>query len=245
MECLGETMQERVDAVLARIAAACRRAGRARDAVRLVAVAKTYGPEAVAEAARCGLDSMGESRIQEARQKIPLCPSGLSWHMIGHLQRNKVREAVRLFDRFHAIDSLALLERLEAMADEAGRRVAACLEVNVSGESAKYGLAPEAVPAVLEAAAGLRRVEVTGLMTIPPFHPEPEAARPYFRRLRELRDTWAAGSGLALEDLSMGMSGDFEVAIEEGATWVRVGSALFGPRAPRRRPGPEEGESCV
>ena len=243
MEQLGETMQERVDAVVARIEAACRRVGRAPDTVQLVAVAKTYGPEAVAEVARCGLDVIGESRVQEARQKQPLCPSGLSWHMIGHLQRNKVREAVHLFDMFHGIDSLPLLERLEAMADEAGRRVTACLEVNVSGEAVKHGFAPDAVPAALATAAGLRRVEVMGLMTIPPFNPDPEAARPYFRRLRELRDAWAADSGLALDALSMGMSGDFEVAIEEGATWVRVGAALFGPRAPRRSPG--EDASCA
>ncbi len=239
----GAAMQARVDRVFEQVEAACRRAGRSPGAVRVIAVAKTYGPEVVSEAFRCGLETMGENRVQEARQKIPLCPSGCTWHLIGHLQRNKVREAVRLFAMIHSVDSLRLLESIEQAADEAGLAVPVCLQVNVSGESSKYGFAPAAVPEALAVAAGMRRAEVAGLMTIPPFHPDPEASRASFRCLREWRDTWAAESGFPLTELSMGMSGDFEVAIEEGATMIRVGAALFGPRQPRSAK--REDETCA
>ena len=223
-------MAERVAGVRARMESACRRVGRDPASVELVAVAKTFGPDVVREAAEAGVLVVGENRVQEAVEKIPLCPSGLRWHFVGHLQTNKAGPAVAIFDMLHAVDSAKLLERLEGEAEEAGKRLPVCLEINVSGERSKFGMAPEAVPEVLARAGSLRRVEVVGLMTIPPFAPDPETARPFFRRLRELRDRWRGETGLALDGLSMGMSGDFEVAIEEGATWVRLGSLIFGQR---------------
>lgn len=229
---MSTSMAERLASVEEQISRACARAGRDRGDVLLVAVSKTYPPEAVDALARLGCKEFGESRVQEAAQKIPACSSGLAWHGIGHLQRNKVAPAVTLFTRLHGVDSVRLLERIEHCAAEAGHSVQACLEVNVSGESSKYGFAPAEVPAVLEEVLPrLRYVQVDGLMTIAPFSTDPEGARPYFRRLRTLRDAWSSASGWPLDVLSMGMSHDVEVAIEEGATMVRVGSALFGPRA--------------
>jgi pyridoxal phosphate enzyme (YggS family) len=224
-------MQSRIDAILLRMASACARAGRAVEDVRLIAVSKTYPPDSVNEAAACGLSVFGESRVYEAEAKISLCPGHVEWEFIGHLQRNKVRQAVTLFRKIHAVDSLALLNKINSSAELLGSTVSVCLEINVSGEASKYGLAPEGVPDVLEAATNLLHVDVIGVMTIPPFSPDAEQARPYFRKLRELRDSWSAQSGFALSELSMGMSGDFEVAIEEGATCIRVGTAIFGSRA--------------
>jgi pyridoxal phosphate enzyme (YggS family) len=224
---------ERLCAVRGRIAGACSRCGRDPSEVTIVAVAKTHGPDAVREAAGAGIGIIGENRVQEAIQKMPQCPSSLRWHMVGHLQSNKSRVAVSMFDMIHSVDSVKLLDRLDRDAEEEGRRLPVCLEVNVSGESSKFGLAPGDVPAVLEAATRLRWVEVVGLMTIPPFTPEPEGARPFFRRLREFREGWRTGSGMELGTLSMGMSNDFEVAVEEGATIVRLGTVLFGERARR------------
>jgi len=221
---------ERLDGVLRRIEAAGERAGRDPAEVRVLAVAKNFGPEAVTEAAAAGITVIGENRVQEAAAKIPLCPGHLRWHMVGHLQRNKARPAVELFECIHAVDSRRLLETLDRTAREAGRTMPVMLEINVSGESSKYGLSPEEAPDVLELSKTLANTEIAGLMTIPPFAPDPESVRPHFRRLRELRDRWRLQSGIPLEDLSMGMSGDFEVAVEEGATWVRIGSALFGTR---------------
>jgi hypothetical protein len=205
-----------------------------------VAVAKTHGVDAVQEAADAGLGIIGENRVQEAQQKIPLCSSSLRWHMVGHLQSNKSRAAVALFDMIHAVDSAKLLERLERDAEEEGKRLPVCLEVNVSGESSKFGLSPDAVAGVLDVASGLRCVEVVGVMTIPPFTPDPEGARVFFRRLRANLDKWRDSSGLRLGTLSMGMSNDFEVAIEEGSTMVRLGTVLFGERARRE---PVDGET--
>ena len=219
----------------ARVRQACERSGRSVEEVTIVAVAKTFGPEDVMRMAAAGLTLFGENRVQEARQKIPLCSGSLEWHLVGHLQRNKVRDAVRLFSMVHSADSVRLLEALEGACAAAGKTLPVCLEVNVSGESSKQGLKPEEVPTVLDRCGGLRNVEVVGLMTIPPFAPEPEAARPFYRRLRELREAWRAGSGFPLEHLSIGMSNDFEVAVEEGATLVRLGTVLFGPRGRRAR----------
>lgn len=223
-------MTERIAAIQGRISAACARAGREPGSVTLIAVSKTHPPEAIREAANAGLTVFGESRVQEARAKIPLCPSGLSWHLVGHLQTNKVKHAVQLFEVIHSVDSFRLLEAVDHACGEAGRRMDVLLEVNVSGEAVKFGLGPEAVPDVLKRANELMNVNVVGLMTMPPFAEDAEKARPHFRRLRELRDTWRAEYWFALDQLSMGMSGDFEVAIEEGATLVRVGTALFGER---------------
>ena len=227
---MNASLQERVDAVIERMAQACARCGRDLSSVQLIAVSKTYEAEAIRAASECGLRVFGESKVQEAKAKIPLCPGNLTWHMIGHLQRNKVGLAVELFDRIHSVDSQRLLEAVDHASSEAGKTMPVLLEVNVSGEASKFGLPPEDVPAVLTAANGLNHVTVVGLMTMPPFTDEPEKARAHFRKLRELRDQWRDELGFGLEELSMGMSHDFEVAIEEGATWVRVGTAIFGER---------------
>lgn len=217
-------------AVRGQIAAACARAGRAGESVRLLAVSKTYGPAAVRAAAAAGQRLFGENRVQEAAAKIPECPERLEWHLIGHLQGNKAAPAARLFDWVHSVDSAKLLEALDREAGAAGRRLQALVQVNVSGERAKSGLAPEGAPAVLALGNRLRNVQVCGLMTIPPLAEDPEKARPFFRRLREFRDRWAAELGLELPELSMGMTHDLAVAIEEGATFVRVGTGIFGAR---------------
>lgn len=224
------TIAERIKSVFDRMEAACRRAGREPGSVRLVAVSKTHPPETVREAYEAGLRVFGESRVQEAAAKIPMCPGDISWHMIGHLQRNKARHAVQLFDVIHSADSLRLLETLDRLAQEAGRRPQVLLEVNVSGERSKFGMPPEEGPSLLEKATKLRNIQIVGLMTMPPFFEEPEKARPFFQRLRALRDEWRAQTGFSLDELSMGMTHDFEIAIEEGATWVRVGTAIFGER---------------
>ena len=221
---------ENLEAVRGQIAAACARAGRAAEAVRLLAVSKTYGPEAVRAAAAAGQRLFGENRVQEAAAKIPECPGNLEWHLIGHLQSNKAGAAARLFDWVHSVDSAKLLEVLDREAGEAGRTLQILIQVNVSGERSKSGLAPEAVPDVLALGNRLRNVQVCGLMTIPPLAEDPEKARPYFRKLRELRDAWAAKLGMDLPELSMGMTHDLAVAIEEGATFVRVGTGIFGAR---------------
>lgn len=231
---MDNAMAARITAIEERIAAACARAGRPRESVRLLPVSKTFPPEFVMAAGECGLRVFGESRVQEARQKIPLCPSHYEWHLVGHLQSNKIKDAVRLFRMFHAVDSRRLLELVDAACKAAGRTLPVCLEVNVSGEGSKFGMSPEELPDALEAATRLYNIQVVGLMTIPPLTPDPAAARPFFRRLRELRDDTRARTGFQLSELSMGMSRDFEIAIEEQATWVRIGSILFGER-PRPR----------
>ncbi len=225
-----DTMEERIAHVQARIATACARAGRPAGSVRLVAVSKTHPPERVEEAVRCGLRLFGENKVQEAAAKIPLCSSSLEWHLVGHLQSNKARIAVQLFSMIHSIDSADLLQRVNRICDEEGRRMPVCLEVNVAGEGSKFGLAPEAVAGVLAAAQGCARIEVVGLMAIPPAVEDPERARGFFRTLRELRDRLRGETGYELPELSMGMSHDFEIAIEEGATLVRVGTDIFGER---------------
>jgi len=230
----GDTFAERLAAVQARVAAACERAGRAPEEVRILPVGKTHGPEAIAEAFEAGVTCIGENRVQEARQKAALCPSGIEWHLIGHLQSNKVRPAVDLFGMMHAVDSLRLAQRIDAVCGELGKTMPVCLQVNVSGEASKFGMSPEDVPEVLAGAAGLMNLDVVGLMTIPPFTPESDDARPFFRRLRELRDRCASEAGVLLPELSMGMSHDFEAAVEEGATVIRPGTVLFGRRGGKR-----------
>jgi pyridoxal phosphate enzyme (YggS family) len=227
------TLEQRLEAVRARMAQACARVGRDPGGVRLIAVSKMVGPDDIAEAARAGLEIFGESRVQEAAQKMARCPGHVEWHMIGHLQRNKVKFVPGLFRMVQSIDSLKLLEALNLACEEDGCRIQALLEVNVSGESSKFGMAPAAVPEVLARCASLSRVDVRGFMTIPPFQHEAEAARAFFRALRELRDGCRVSSGLELPELSMGMSNDFEVAIEEGATMIRLGTILFGERKNR------------
>lgn len=212
------------------IADAATTVGRDPSSVRLVAVSKTHPAAAVAAVAAAGQTVFGESRVQEARDKIPACPPGLDWHFIGHLQKNKVRQALPLFTFFHSIDSAALAEAINRIAGEAGSAVDGLLEVNVSGEATKYGFTPEQLSAELPALLKLPHLRVRGLMTMAPYSDNPEDARPVFRALRELRDEMQATHNHPLPELSMGMSGDFVPAIEEGATLVRIGSSIFGAR---------------
>lgn len=225
----------RLEAVRSRITEACAKSGRSLDDVELIAVTKTHGPEVVRDAWEAGIRIMGENRVQEAAAKIPQCVSGPDWHLIGHLQKNKIRPALGLFNFFHSIDSAELLGHLVRIAEEADAAPHILLEVNVSGEASKFGLKPESVPAVIEAALAARCITLEGFMTMAPFSPNPEDSRPHFARLRELRDKMEKDFGASFPRLSMGMSGDFDVAIEEGATWVRIGTALFGDR-PKWKP---------
>lgn len=219
-----------LDSVRSRIQAACGRADRAPDEILLLTVSKGHPPGTVLAAAELGLSVFGESKVQEAKGKIPLCPARLRWHMIGHLQSNKVRDAVRLFDLIESVDSLRLAEEIQNWAGRAAKTVPILLEVNVSGESSKYGFTPQQLLAQLEAVNAMPRIELHGLMTIAPWTPDPEKVRPVFRRLRELKVQCEEILGAPLAHLSMGMSGDFEVAIEEGATIIRLGTALLGRR---------------
>ncbi|MBR2839140.1 MAG: YggS family pyridoxal phosphate-dependent enzyme [Kiritimatiellae bacterium] len=231
MRDLGEILAE----VRGRIGAACERAGRDPADVEIVAVTKTHGAEVVKEAWDAGLRIVGENKVQEAAWKRPASVSGPMWHLIGHLQSNKVRHALSLFDVIHSVDSVKLADRINMIADETGAAPRVLLEVNVSGERSKSGMRPEEVgEAVRHIREACPRVTVEGLMTMAPFSEDPEDARPFFRRLRELRDAVEDGQGVGLPRLSMGMSGDYEVAVEEGATWVRLGTVLFGER-PRAR----------
>lgn len=216
--------------ILDRIASAATRAGRPADDVELVAVSKTFPAQFVRDAWDAGQTVFGESRVQEAVAKIPDLPGALHWHFIGHLQKNKIRRALPLFELFHGIDSLDLANDMDRIAAEEGVFPRVLLEVNVAGEASKFGFRPEALEREIDSLLALPRVQVEGLMTIAPYADDPESSRPHFRALRELRDRLEKQTGVPLPRLSMGMSGDFEVAIEEGATLVRVGSAIFGSR---------------
>ncbi|MBI4025077.1 MAG: YggS family pyridoxal phosphate-dependent enzyme [Verrucomicrobia bacterium] len=223
-------LEQRYEAIRQRMGAACARANRDPAGVTLIAVTKTHPPETVETAARLGIRDFGENKVQEARAKIPLCGGALRWHGIGHLQTNKVRDAVRLFTMIHAVDSLRLAEEIEKHAGLQSKRVPVLLEVNVSGEGTKFGLGPDGLNEVALAINRLPHLELRGLMTMAPYAEEAEPARPYFRRLAQLKRGLEQKLGAPLPDLSMGMSGDYEVGIEEGATMIRVGSALFGER---------------
>jgi len=223
-------LAENIDRVQKRIAAACGRAGRNPDEVTLVAVTKSQPPEIVGEAARLGLTLFGENKIQEAKAKIPLCSSRLKWHFIGHLQTNKARDAVELFEMVQSVDSLYLAEELNKRAEQAAKRLPVLLEINVVGEASKFGCRPDKLRAELEQLNALQRVEIHGLMTVPPWTKDPEEVRPIFRQMRELKEECEQKLGAPLPHLSMGMTGDFEVAVEEGATMVLIGTALFGER---------------
>ena len=221
---------ETIAAVREELAAAARRAGRNASDVELIAVSKTHSPDAVRAVADGGQQIFGESRVQEARVKIGLLPARLRWHFIGHLQKNKIRQALPLFELFHSVDSLELARQIQRIAEEDGLRPRVLLEINVAGESTKFGFSPDAVKFEIEELLTLDRLEIGGLMGMAPFATDPEKSRPYFSRLRELRDALQSEAGVGLPSLSMGMSGDYLVAIEEGATLVRVGSAIFGAR---------------
>lgn len=221
---------ERIAEIRDRVAAAAARAGREQGIVEIVAVSKNFSAEAVRRLADAGHSVFGENRVQEAEAKIPQLPSSLRWHLIGHLQKNKVRRALPLFELIHSIDTLELAQSVDRIAGELGIFPRVLLEVNVAGEASKFGFAPERLEQELEAMLVMPRIQVEGLMTIAPYVDDPELSRPHFAALRELRDRLAIAHGVPLTTLSMGMSGDFEVAVEEGATIVRVGTAIFGER---------------
>lgn len=225
------SLSERLTAIHAEIAAAAARAGRIADDVELVAVSKTHPPEAIAEAVAEGQHLFGESRVQEARAKIEQCPSRARWHFIGHLQKNKIRHALPLFDLLHSVDSLELARDIDRVAGEMGCFPQVLLEINVAAESSKYGFSQTKLASELEQLLSLERIQIIGLMAIPPLAPQAEMSRRYFVGLRELQGKLESEYGLKLPHLSMGMSSDYPVAVEEGATLVRVGSALFGTRS--------------
>ena len=224
---------DRVAAVRERITRAAERASRAPDGVTLVAVSKTFPAQAVREAFAAGLRTFGENRVQEAEAKIDalagLRDEGLRWHLLGHLQSNKARKAVGLFEVIQSVDSVQLARRLARAAAEAGRVARVLLQVDLAGEESKFGVPEAEAKATLERLSGLEGLRVEGLMTLPPYL-DAEDVRPYFRRLRVLRDAARDEGLLAGGELSMGMSHDFETAVEEGATLVRVGTAIFGQR---------------
>lgn len=219
-----------LERVRAEIAAALEKVGRGPEDVQLIAVSKKQDAEKVRAAFDAGQTIFGESRVQEARAKIPLLPSAVRWQFIGHLQKNKVRHALPLFELFHSIDSLELAEQVERIATEDGARPRVLLEVNVAGEGSKIGFGPEKLREQMEALLALVRLQIDGLMCIPPLAPEAEDSRRYFVMLRELRDMLEREFAMKLPQLSMGMSNDYAVAVEEGATLVRVGTAIFGGR---------------
>lgn len=219
-----------LNSIQERIAAACARTGREPSSVTLLAVSKGQPPEAIRAAADAGLVLFGENKVQEAKAKIPLCSGKLRWQMIGHLQSNKCRDAVQLFEMIQSVDSLALAQEINKQCDKAAKTMPILLEVNVAGESSKFGYAPEKILAELNEINALPKIEIHGLMTIAPWTSEPEKVRPFFQKLRELKTECEQILGAPLPEMSMGMSGDFEIAIEEGSTLVRIGTALFGPR---------------
>jgi len=223
----------RLSEVRARIDAAALGAGRDPASVRLVAVSKTFPIEAVREAYAAGHRDFGENRVQEALDKIAASPDlGLRWHLLGHLQTNKARKAASAFAMIQSLDSVELLRKLDAAAAESGRSPELLVQVDLAGEATKYGARPEEVPAIFDAASRCTAAKVVGVMTLPPIPDNPEDARPWFRQLQDLRQTWlnAGVPPAMLREVSMGMSGDFEVAVQEGATIVRVGTAIFGGR---------------
>jgi len=230
------SIPENISAVRRRIAEAARRAGRRAEEIALMAVSKTHPPERIREVYAAGLRLFGENRVQEFAGKAAALADllGVDWHMIGHLQTNKAGRAAELFGAVDSVDSVKLAEKLDAAARNLGKKLGVLIEINVGGEAAKSGVAPDSdeLQALLTTAPRFEAVEFRGLMTIPPFTDNPEDARPYFRAVRELRDAIAARKlpAVGLGVLSMGMSHDFEVAIEEGSTCVRVGTAIFGER---------------
>jgi len=229
-----ESIRENAAHVLSRVAQAAQRSGRKGEKIRLIAVGKTKPAEMIGEAIEAGLSVFGENYVQEAEEKISAYPQA-EWHFIGKLQRNKVKKAVSLFSWIQTVDSLDLLKEISRRAGEAGKVLPVLAEVNLAGEASKAGMEPEALAELVEAAPGFPGISLKGLMAIPPWTEDPEESRPYFIRLRKLLAGCVSrgGAGLQMTELSMGMSNDFEAAIEEGATMVRVGTAIFGSRVRR------------
>lgn len=225
---------ENLEHVRKQIAQAAAKAGRTAGEIELVAITKTHPAEKVRQVVEAGQTLFGESRVQEARVKIPELPSNLLWHFVGHLQKNKIRHALPLFELFHSVDSLALAQEMDRIAADEGMRPRVLLEVNVAGEGSKFGFAPDKLREQMEALLALQRLSILGLMTILPLADKPEASRTYFVRLRELRGRLQTEFRVDLPQLSMGMTQDFPIAVEEGATLVRVGTAIFGERTRRK-----------
>jgi hypothetical protein len=227
---MERNIAENLETVRADIAESVRRSGRLAGSVELIAVSKTHPPEIVRQAVDAGQLLFGENRVQEAKAKIPDLPAKLRWHLIGHLQTNKIRQALPLFEVIHGVDSVELLHEIQRIAGDLGLYPRVLLQVNVAGESSKYGFSPQRLCSEVEQISRADRVQIEGLMTIPPLAPNAEDSRRYFVQLRQLRDRLETEFRLPLPHLSMGMSSDYRVAVEEGATYVRVGTAIFGER---------------
>jgi pyridoxal phosphate enzyme (YggS family) len=228
------SIADNLDRVRQQISTAAAKSGRTPKEVELVAISKTHLAESVREAIEAGQLLFGESRVQEARAKIPELPSNCRWHFVGHLQKNKIRHALPLFEMFHGIDSLELARDINRIAEEDGAHPNVLLQVNAAGEGSKFGFASDALGEQMEALLALPRLSIEGLMCIPPLAVESEDSRKFFVRVRELRDSLEKEFSLKLPQLSMGMTQDFPIAIEEGATLVRVGTAIFGERKTRK-----------
>jgi PLP dependent protein len=228
------SVSENLERVREQIARAAAKSSRAADDVELVAITKTHPAEKVREAIEAGQTLFGESRVQEARAKIPELPSSLRWHFVGHLQKNKIRHALPLFEMLHSADSLSLAQEMNRLAEEEGMHPRVLLEVNLAGEGSKFGFAPNTLREQMEELLALSRLSILGLMCIPPIAEEAEASRKYFVQLRELRDRLQTEFLVDLAQLSMGMTQDYAIAVEEGATLVRVGTAIFGERRARK-----------
>ncbi len=225
------SIAENLARVREQITQAAAKSGRSADDVELVAITKTHPAEKVRDAIEAGQTLFGESRVQEARAKIPELPSNLRWHFVGHLQKNKIRHALPLFEMIHSIDSFGLAQETNRIAEEEGMHPRVLLEVNVAGEGSKFGFSPDTLREQMDELLALPRLSILGLMTIPPLAEEANASRKYFLQLRELRDRLQTEFRVDLAQLSMGMTQDFAIAVEEGATLVRVGTAIFGERS--------------
>ncbi len=228
---MSALLEDNYHSIQKQILLSAEKAGRKSDAVRLVAVSKKMDSEKIRVIWRLGHRLFGENRVQEARVKIPEMPVGGEWHFIGGLQTNKAKDAVECFDVIESVDRVDLAQELEKRLAAAGKKMRVMLEINVGGEAAKHGCPPETAVELFQGVRTCSRLEVIGLMAIPPFREDPEQARPFFVALRQIRDRLQDSEGVALPELSMGMSHDFSVAIQEGATLVRIGTALFGPRS--------------
>jgi len=223
------SVKENLLRVMERVEKAARKAGRDAKEVKLVAVSKTVEVARIKEAIEAGVTILGENYVQEAQKKIEEIGKPVFWHFIGHLQSNKAKYVVRLFDMIHSVDSIPLAEELNRRAEQAGQVIKAMIEVNLSKEATKFGTDEEMLWNLARRIQNLKHVSLEGLMTMPPYFDSPEMSRPYYVALRELKEKMTR-EGISLQELSMGMSNDFEIAIEEGATFVRVGTAIFGPR---------------
>jgi hypothetical protein len=229
------SIAENLERVREQILQAAAKTGRAVNEIELVAITKTHPAEQVREAAEAGHTLFGESRVQEARAKIPELPSNLRWHFVGHLQKNKIRHALPLFELFHGVDSLVLAQEMDRIAAEEGANPRVLLEVNVAGEGTKFGFKGETLYAEVGSLLALPRLSIEGLMCVPPLAEEAEASRKFFVQLRELRDSLEKEFDVKFPHLSMGMTQDFSIAVEEGATLLRVGTAIFGARPKRQK----------